>query len=321
MFAARNMAFATISSPVISGTAYPGETLTSTQAGQWYVNGGAVSGETGSTYVIRLNDIGYDINQTGSNTLTCWSPADISAVAGFWTPYRNVYASLAPDTAATNGQTVVRWVDIINSIQLNRNGAETPTFNNAGTHPYVLLSTDMLIFSDLTVFNNKTYGEIFVSANISGISTSANPCYMAYYRTNAAQTYARLGILARSSSVNGSYARTHPLDNATAKTTTSDGSPIGSYVFNARAEWLTGGKVTISRDNGTGTNANTDATANTPNTSSNNASIGGTIGGGTSYVNGNYYSVCLVNDSLTATERSKIARYMGLFMSKDIALE
>lgn len=306
--------------PVISGTAYPGNTLTSTQAGQWYVNGNAVSGETASTYVIRLDDIGYNINQTGSNTLTCWSPVDISSVAAFWTPYRNLYGALAPDTPATDGQVALRWVDIKNGIQLNRNGAETPTFSTADTHPRINFSTDMMVFDDLNVFTNKTYGEIFTAASITSVSTSSNPCYIAYYRTNANQLYARLGIMARNNSTNGTYARSHPLDTVTAKITASDGSPIGAYVFNARAEWLTGGKVTISRDNGTGQNVNSDATANTPNTASNNASIGGTIGGGTSYVNGYYYSVCLVNGSLTATQRSQIARYMGLFMGKDIPL-
>lgn len=307
------------SAPVISGTAYPGNTLTSTIAGQWYVNGGAVSGETGTTYVIRLDDIGYTINQSGSNTLTCWSPVDITSVAAFWTPYRNQYTSLAPDTAATNGQTVTRWVDIKSAIQLNHSGT-APVYDTSGTYPFLNFTTDLMLFSDLTIFKNKTYGEILWSGTIASVSTSSGPCAVVGFKTNSS-SYWRLAILARRNSLSGLYGITHPVDNSTSKVTANDGYSFNTeYVIGARSDWQTGGQIKVAKNNAAGQTANNDATANSPNTDSANACIGGSFGFGTSYVNGKYRCICLVNGSLTATERSQLARYMGLFGGLNISL-
>jgi type V secretory pathway adhesin AidA len=103
---------------VITGTAYPGETLTSTSVGQWYADNVPVSGEVGSTYVVRLDDIGRSIRQALSNILVVWKPGDIAGVVAFWTPYRGVYTSTGPDVAAADGQTVTKWTDIINGYTL-----------------------------------------------------------------------------------------------------------------------------------------------------------------------------------------------------------
>ena len=58
-----------LSIPVISGTPYPYETLTSTVADQWFADDVAIVGETGSTYVVRLQDAGKDIRCGTSNEL------------------------------------------------------------------------------------------------------------------------------------------------------------------------------------------------------------------------------------------------------------
>jgi len=63
---------------IISGFAYPGETLTSTGTGQWYVDDVPIIGETGDTYVVRLDDIGKPVRQGSSNVLVVWSPLDLS---------------------------------------------------------------------------------------------------------------------------------------------------------------------------------------------------------------------------------------------------
>ncbi len=56
--------------PVISGTGYPGETLTSTQAGQWRINGIDVVGETGDSFVVPLTVVPGDvITQPDSNEI------------------------------------------------------------------------------------------------------------------------------------------------------------------------------------------------------------------------------------------------------------
>jgi|GEM_PF-5675589 len=73
--------------PVISGTAHPGNTLTSTQSGQWYLNGSPISGETGGTLALAYTAIEPDdeISQQDSNVLTVQSydtdaATDIAAV-------------------------------------------------------------------------------------------------------------------------------------------------------------------------------------------------------------------------------------------------
>lgn len=304
---------------VISGTAYPGNTLTSTEAGQWYVNGSPVSGQTGTTYVIRLNDIGYDINQAGSNVLTCWSPADIAGVACFWTPYRNVYSSVSPLTAAVNGASVTRWVDIKGGNQLN-NWISMPSYNTAGTYPFVSFTSDYMMFSDLSIFSNKSHGELFFAGKVTGISTSSSPCCAVSYYNNIAGQF-RLAIVNRRSSSNGLRAQSNALDNYTTVFTGDLGTTVGTnYVMNARADWVSGGQLTISRDNVTEASIATGATGNTPAANSASGSIGGSQGLGTAYVNGEYRCICLVNAAITATERSQIARYMGLFIGKNIAI-
>lgn len=56
--------------PVISGTAYPSQTLTSTQEKQWLLNGVAVSGQTGSSLVVPYTVIpGDKYSQAGSNEI------------------------------------------------------------------------------------------------------------------------------------------------------------------------------------------------------------------------------------------------------------
>ena len=307
-------------STTISGTAFPGYTLTSTGADQWYVDDVAVSGETGSSYVIRLNDIGYEIRQSNSNALTCWSPADFSAVAGFWTPLRNVYTSVSPLTLATNGQNVVRWTDIKNGIQANA-GASVPTYDTSGTYPYLLFnSSDSLEFSDLTVYSNKAYGEMLFSGRMTANGSSSVLSCPLCFKTNSA-SFTRLAIVGRKNGANGLWARTNPLDNSTMRDVGGSGSYLNTdYVIGARAEWFTGGNLTLSVDNGTGSSTTTNATANTPNTSSADATIGIAKGFSNGQVNGWYRCICLVNGALTATERSQLCRYMGLFIGKNIPL-
>lgn len=313
----------TVPYPVVSGTAFPGNTLTSTQPGQWYVNGSLISGQTGSTFVIRLDDIGYPIKQTYSNTLTCWSPVDIAAVAGFWTPYRNVYTSTGPNVAATDGDPIARWTDIKNGITADTTNG-VPLYDTSGTYPFVLFDVDaaQLTFSDLTVFKNKTYGEILWSGKvIQNGTSSSNFNSIVAFKTNST-FYPRLALLSRKDGLNGLWARTHPVDSSTAKTTANDGSIVGTNcVLNARAEWMTGGNVTVSKNNATGQSTATNSTGNSPNTDSVAATMGLFTGySGTAGVNGEYRCVCLVNAALTATERSQLSRYMGLFVGVSIAI-
>jgi hypothetical protein len=65
---------------VITGNAYPGETLTSTEAGQWFANDVEIAGQTGATYVVALGDIGKVIRCDDSNGKTILGDADAWAL-------------------------------------------------------------------------------------------------------------------------------------------------------------------------------------------------------------------------------------------------
>ncbi len=58
------------SNPVVSGNSRPGNSLTSTQAGQWYLNGAPVVGQTGSSILIPYTVAPGDLyTQLGSNAV------------------------------------------------------------------------------------------------------------------------------------------------------------------------------------------------------------------------------------------------------------
>ncbi len=67
-----------------SGTAFPGNTLTSTRAGQWAVNGVPVSGEAGTTFVIpfsvNIDDVITQASASNSLAVLAW-PSELIA---FW---------------------------------------------------------------------------------------------------------------------------------------------------------------------------------------------------------------------------------------------
>lgn len=104
--------------PVISGVNTVTDTLTATSGGgsgsfQWYSNSVPVSGETGSTYVIRVVDIGLPItcreDGVSSNTITAWHPDDES---GYFADYRaDVGVLNAGGSSAVNGEAVATWQD------------------------------------------------------------------------------------------------------------------------------------------------------------------------------------------------------------------
>jgi hypothetical protein len=64
---------------VVTGNAYPGETLTSTEAGQWFANDVEIAGQTGATYVVALADIGKVIRCADSNGKTITNSPVIAA--------------------------------------------------------------------------------------------------------------------------------------------------------------------------------------------------------------------------------------------------
>ena len=110
--------------PSISGTNEIGDTLTvtdneATGSRQWYSNGVAVSGQTGSTYAIRAADIGADITCSvgginSSNSITAWHPDDETGLAAFFTADAGLYDTTGGsggNAVTTHGANVVEWRD------------------------------------------------------------------------------------------------------------------------------------------------------------------------------------------------------------------
>lgn len=161
-----------VSAPVISGFAYPGETLASTSAGQWYVDGVVVTGETGTTFAPTIYDIGLDIHQVNgsgaSNVLTCWHPRDVSQVKSCRVPWAGVLNAVGPDTPATVGQTVRRWTDIVNGWTADQTtGANQPILREANGIRYLESdgANDVMIMSgaELGTFQNVAYGALIIA--------------------------------------------------------------------------------------------------------------------------------------------------------------
>lgn len=224
--------------PVISGTAYPGETLTSTQAGQWRVGGVDVSGQTGTTFVLRVQDIGAVIGQTNSNgssnTLTCWKPGDVPGVVSCRVAFAGVLFSVGPDTPATVGQTIRRWNDVVAGHEANQaTGVNQPILQEVNGMRYGAFdgSNDNMALAEVAFRN------VAQSFHIASVFDNSNTGTNATRTITAEQTTVggiRSALLARMSA-NGVVSST-PLtnnsntNNAISTVKTNDGMVVSGIV-------------------------------------------------------------------------------------------
>jgi hypothetical protein len=307
--------------PVISGTAYPSETLTSTKSAQWYADGNEISGETGSTYEVRLSDIGKAITQAGSNTVTIWHPNDITGVARFWSSLSNTYNSVSPDVLATNGQTVRRWTEIINSTQADQTtGVSQPIYRSTGQSGNPSVEFDgsndhFTLPSSNTALKNVSQGYLIVGARDTNPTGLAATHTLAYY-TTVFTGFPRLGLFSRLGSNFAAAGRRLDADTtAIASSPTSNNSNYnvlaahGDYSNGFMRLRVNGSVVASTALAGSGSTSNTDSSI---------ARIG--TAGGSEYFPGHITCFCLVNASVTATELSQIERYIGLFGNLNIPL-
>jgi hypothetical protein len=307
--------------PVISGTTFPGETLSSNKTKQWYANGNAISGETGSTYMVRLSDIGKSITQEGSNELVIWHPNSITGVARFWSSLSDTYNSVSPDVLATNGQTVRRWTEIINSTQADQTiGVSQPLYQATGQsgNPAIQFdgSNDYLnMGANSTVLQNKTVAYLICGFRETSPTAGSSSHMLMHYSVNTPSN-PRLSLYSRRSG-NNFAAIGRRLDGETAVIALSANN--SNYnVLASHADFSTG--TLRLRVNGSvlATTAMTSSgsTSNTP-------SLDSSIGGYVSFIEpafGFMTAACVVNASVTATELSQIERYIGLFGGLNIPL-
>lgn len=158
--------------PVISGFAFPGETLTSDQPGQWHVDGVPVGPSNVTTFAPRVQDVGLDITQENangeSNAMTCWHPRDVPQVKCCRVAWAAALNTVGPDVPATVGQTVRRWTDIVSGWHADQaTGANQPILREANGMRYLEFDgvDDFLSSSNIAIANGDTALFALVSAS------------------------------------------------------------------------------------------------------------------------------------------------------------
>jgi hypothetical protein len=309
-------------SRTISGFAYPGETLTSTVAGQWFVDDVAVVGETGATYVVNLLDIGKPIRCDNSNALTCWKPSDIAGVIGGFFSIFNVFNSISPDVPATNNQTVRSWLGVVNGYRVEQTiGAnqplyftDTPRINFDGSDDRLIhVATQIRDFSRNTNFAS-VYSAVRDTNRIGG--TVTHPIVQSNTITNNVLTFGLDQNQSVGWRVSGRREVTETFKSAAAAS--SDGWHVvaGKHLYSSGALQLRvdGAQVASSAFDSSG--------------SSDNRNINATrIGSdGTSspalFFPGDMAGVVFVRHTadISATDQSRIERYLGLLVGLNIPL-
>lgn len=316
--------------PSISGTAYPGETLTVTGGSgsiQWTVDGTDVSGETASTYVVRVNDIGVEIacvvGAETTDVVVSWHPNDEPGVSLVSLANKYAFNTVGPYIEATDGQSVVSWNDnnpnsynFTQATSLLRptrevaeqSGNDILRFNGT-TQRMTNVNNDIgrnksIIYMGIAVSDtNRTAGGATHAACV--ISTSANA------GTPRLGLYTRLG----SSSLYSMLLRR--LDADVSSVQVNSASLAGFNVL--LGEGLFSSGVGNLRVNGSQVATNTPSSGSTSDSASAAVSIGGDL---SNYLPGDIAGVIIATPSSawTASQRSRIERYLGLLVGKDIPL-
>ena len=320
--------------PVISGTTYPGETLTALGGSgsyQWTKDGASISGATSATYVLGVNDIGGAIRcvrngVTSSNAITVWHPRDESGVNGVY--LANFGLLDASAVAATDGVAVATWQDQsglgYHATQSTAGNRPLAQLNEVSGNATVQFdgSSDLLSLSGAALdnFRNKSWGYIFAAASDTN-RTSGDTFHTIYAASISGATNARLGLFTRNNLAAQFSAISRRLDADTLVNTAS-ASAAGYYVLAAEALFATGNLKLRLDGSQTGTVAYPSGAGNSSDTGSRAASIGNLATGLVSRFPGHIAGVITAAPSaqLTDSARSRIERYLGLLVGKNIAL-
>jgi hypothetical protein len=328
--------------PAVTGFAYPQETLTCstgtwtgepTFAYQGYVNGTLRSGAPSSTFQPLLTDIGLvircDVTATlgsqivtqASGNVTCWHPDDIAGVVRFWTSRANVLNSVSPDVAATDGQTVRRWNEVISSTAADQTtGVSQPIYRATGESSGPSLEFDgsndsFSLPGTSDVLQNRTQAYLIAGCRDTTPTAGTDSHAVIYYSVNAGAG-PRLALWTRffTSNIFSAQARRQDADAATRADATSN----SNYNVLAAHGDYSNGFVRL-RVNGSvsASTALASGSGSTQNSTSLIANIGVQASG---FFPGHLTAVCVANQTLSATDLSRIERYIGLMGGLNIAL-
>lgn len=315
--------------PSISGTAYPGETLTvagGSGSRQWRVGGVAVDGETAATFVIRVTDVGLAIDcvvgEDTADAVTCWHLNDEPGTKGIWLANAGAMASIEPDVAATDAQAVYDWVDVsggsLRATQATESArallqvAETAGSNVLefdGSNDGYTLSGDAL-----TLAQNANYCYMIAAVedtNPTGGSTTHPVCSLTI---NGAAT-ARLTVYTRLSGNFYVAARQSDGDAAVSATTPQESGP---NVITAEALFLDGFLNIRLNGEHEAQSAFPDTEASTDSAST--SGFVGYVGAARSPIKLSALIILKHTAQLTAAQLARVERYAGLLIGKDIPL-
>jgi hypothetical protein len=313
------------SKPIISGFAYPLETLTASRAGQWTIDGVPVIGETGSTFVVPLDAIGRIIACGDSNPLTVWHPNTIAAVARFWSSRASVFNSVSPNVLATDGQTVRRWDGIILGTEANQStSVNQPIYRATGQSggPSIEFdgSNDRLDLPvNSSVLQNVSQAYLIAGVRDTSPNSGAQLHTVIRYSTNASLTN-RLGLYSRGGGGNNFNVTARRNDSDLA-TVVNSANNSNYNVLTAHGDYSNGFLRLLIDGVQTAVASLAGGSGNTSNTSSDIAKIGGDPNGaGFDALPGHLTAACVINAPISATDLSRIHRYIGLMGGKNIPL-
>jgi hypothetical protein len=304
--------------PAVTGTVQVGQTLTSTTgtwsgspsyAYQWKRGGANISGETASTYVLALADVGTNIVCAVTATNAGGSvSADSNTTAVGNNPYVITAKTVAWWTAdagiTSSSGNVSSWVDRISSIDMTQTGADSikPSYSATGWNasaPGVTFDGDALMSTanvPAAIPTGANASEIWVVFDCTSAGADADITRdMMSYGGTTNGTYRSIRR-ASSSSVN----RIRAADGTT--TTSNTTADIAGRHY-GRASW-TGTAQDVSADGGTAASA-----AVTPATGTTRVRFGNTPAIGTTGFEGVIRDGFILNAVPTAGEITALNAY------------
>lgn len=306
----------------IRGTAYPGETLTADFIGQWQV-GGINVGSPQLSYTVTVDDIGKIIAVSGaSSTVTVWHPNTISAVQEFYWARANVFNSISPNVAATNGQTVRRWGSVIGSATADQTTSTfQPIYRSAGQNGRPSLEFDGTNDSlNLLASRLANVGQAYIIVGCRDTQPAGGlPVHAAVRYSVGGGVLNRLAVITRNTTANTSAVAARRLDAGSLASVTSTGN--SAYrVIRAHGDYSNGFVRGAIDGASIGSTALSSGSGNTSNTNSQLANIGGFDGTADGSFFGHVTCIFVCVGSMTARQISQLERFAGLHGGLNIPL-
>ena len=313
----------------LTGFAYPMNTLTAAVAGQWYADNVPIVGETGNTYVVRLDDIGRVLRCGDSDEVTVWKPTDIAGVQVTYVSPRGALTGLSPDVVALDGQSVARWNDLLGSQANQTNSDFRPTYRSTAEsgNPAIEFDgfterLDLGSTAEMAQFNNRATGYLIAGFRDTFVGGSGGSPVrtVVEYSTGISINNNRMALLSFGPTGRPT-ATIRTFDGGTEFSLTGTALTDSNYqVLTLEALWSSG--QARLRRNGV---AQSTAAIPAANCSATNSLVGRIGASRTGSAASNFFwgrIACIIsaNQLLSNTDRSRLERFAGLFGGLNIPL-